>query len=106
MDALLGTLKRVMRCISVGSDDAFAYVGTTTGGIQIDLMIENTTEYLPKKAGNNGKTDMGFVSINLKSPDHGFEGDMSVALKYTFINALDGKPLTQVQLTPAFQSHA
>ena len=33
MDALLGTLKRVMRCISVGSDDAFAYVGTTTGEV-------------------------------------------------------------------------
>lgn len=33
MDASLGTLKRVMRCIAISMDDAYAYVGTTTGEV-------------------------------------------------------------------------
>ena len=33
MDAVLGNLKRVMRCVAISGDDAFAYVGTTTGEV-------------------------------------------------------------------------
>lgn len=33
MDAILGSLKRVMRCLTLSSDDCFAYVGTTTGEV-------------------------------------------------------------------------
>lgn len=33
MDASLGSLKRVMRCVAVASDDSYAYVGTTTGEV-------------------------------------------------------------------------
>ncbi|KAJ8610542.1 hypothetical protein CTAYLR_009751 [Chrysophaeum taylorii] len=33
VDASLGTLKRVMRCVGVTADDEFAYVGTTTGEV-------------------------------------------------------------------------
>lgn len=46
MDASLGTLKRVMRCIAISSDDAFAYVGTTTGEV-LKLAIDRDGIQLP-----------------------------------------------------------
>jgi len=33
MDASLGNLKRVMRCLDIGTNDDFAYIGTTTGEV-------------------------------------------------------------------------
>ena len=31
MDARMGSMKRIMNCVSVTDDDAYAYVGTKTG---------------------------------------------------------------------------
>ncbi|KAH8057286.1 WD repeat-containing protein [Aureococcus anophagefferens] len=106
MDALLGTLKRVMRCISVGSDDAFAYVGTTTGEV-LKFAIDRDGIQLPNdpdrvrpmlKAVSPKRVGMGVHTCQcLTNPRTGNDnvivgaGDGTLLLLNTDLNAIANK---------------
>lgn len=106
MDAIMGSLKRVMRCVSVGTDDAHAYVGTTTGEVlkfaigRDGIQLPNDPDRVrPKmKKVSSGRSGNGVCAILvLQNPKTGNDnvvvgaGDGKLSLYNTELNPVAGK---------------